>query len=358
MSTPEPTRLGTATVALGELVLDNGEALADARIAVRTWGRLDPAGSNAVVVCHALTGSANVDQWWGALLGRGRTLDPERDFIVCCNVLGSCYGSTGPASINPRTGNRWGGRFPAVTVADAVRAQRLVLDQLGVRRVRLVVGGSLGGMQALEWALQDERVAAAAVIAAPARHSAWSIAQSDAQRAAIAADPRWRDGDLDPADPPVDGLAAARRMAMCCYRTPRSLGDRFGRLRTSAGDRFQVESWLDHHGRALAQRFDAACYVCLTRMMDSHDIGRGRGGVGRALGSLAIPVLAVAINSDGLYPANEQLEIAEGAPLGELVVLHSPHGHDAFLIETAELDRLLLSFRGRAAAFRRRRLAS
>ncbi len=353
MSSAELSRIGTTVTKIGDFELESGEVIPDVVIAHRSWGRLTPTGTNAVVVCHALTGSPDVDLWWSDLLGSGRALDPDRDFIICCNILGSCYGSTGPAADWPETCKRWGGDFPSVTVADAVRAQRLVLDTLGVRGIRLVVGGSLGGMQALEWALQDSRVAAAAEIAAPARHSAWCITQSEAQRTAIAADPRWRGGHFEPDEPPVAGLAAARKMAMCSYRTPRSLGDRFGRQRTGDGH-FEIGAWLEFHGGALVDRFDAASYVQLTHTMDSHDVGRGRGGIERALGSLEIPILAVAIDSDGLYPPEEQLEIAELSPLGELGTIRSPHGHDAFLIETADLDQQLRSFRSRAASFRRR----
>jgi homoserine O-acetyltransferase len=353
MSTDTPLRLGSSTHELGNFDLENGEVVPGARIAYRTWGRLSATGANAVVVCHALTGSPDVDRWWSDLLGPGRTFDPDRDFVICCNVLGSCYGSTGPASLRQETGARWGSDFPEVTVADTVRAHRRVLDALGVRGIRLAVGGSLGGMQTLEWALQDPRVAAAAVIAAPARHSAWAIAGSEAQRSAITADPRWCDGHYDPADPPAAGLAAARMMAMCSYRTPRSLGERFDRRRADDG-RFEISSWLRYHGDDLVERFDASCYVQLTRTMDSHDVGRGRGGHDRALRSLTIPLLAIAIDSDGLYPPDEQLEIARLAPTAELAWLHSPHGHDAFLIETADLDGQLRAFRDRAGAYRRR----
>ena len=208
-------------------------------------------------------------------------------------------------------------------------------------------------MQTLEWAIQDPRVEAAAVVAAPARHSAWSIAISEAQRTAIAADPRWCDGHYDPASPPAAGLAAARQMAMCSYRTPTSLGERFDRRTTDDGE-FEVASWLAYHGAQLVDRFDAACYVGLTRTMDSHDVGRDRGGHRRVLEALGIPILAVAIDSDGLYPPAEQLEIAELAPLGELAWIRSPHGHDAFLMETADLDEQLQAFRNRASNYRRR----
>ncbi len=353
MSPTQIPRIGATIHELDDFELDSGETLSDARIAYRSWGRLTPTGTNAVVVCHALTGSPDVDLWWPELLGSGRTFDPDRDFIICCNVLGSCYGSTGPASFKPGTGERWGVDFPAITVADTVRAHRLVLDKLGVHGIRLVVGGSLGGMQTLEWALQDARVAAAAVVAAPARHPAWAIAQSQAQRAAIAADPNWCGGHYDPETPPAAGLAAARMMAMCSYRTPRSLDDRFGR-RPSDGDSFEIETWLRYHGDALVERFDAASYVQLTRTMDSHDVGRGRGGIEHALGSLDIPILAVAIDSDGLYPPDGQEEIAKLSPLGELGFIHSPHGHDAFLIESVDLDEQLRAFRDRVSSYRRR----
>jgi len=354
MSSANPRVIGTIIHELGDLKLESGEVLPDTRIAYRSWGRLSATADNAVVVCHALTGSPDVDLWWSGLLGPGRAFDPDRDFVICCNVLGSCYGSTGPASQAPEGRGRWGGDFPVVTVRDIVRAQRHLLDHLGVRGIRLVVGGSLGGMQALEWAIDDPRVQTAAIIAAPARHSAWSIAIAEAQRAAITADAHWCGGHYDPSSPPAGGLAAARKMAMCSYRTPLSLGERFDR-RTSNDGGFEVSDWLNHHGGKLVERFDAASYVRLTHAMDSHDVGRGRGGHRLVLAALEIPILAVAIDSDGLYPPAEQLEIAELAPLGEIAWLRSPHGHDAFLIETADLDEQLRAFRNRASTIRHRR---
>ncbi|MRR10504.1 alpha/beta fold hydrolase [bacterium] len=184
------------------LRLESGFVLPQVEIAYRTWGRLSSAADNAVVVCHALTGSADVDDWWAPLFGPGRALDPERDFIVCANALGGCYGSTGPTSPGP-DGLPWGGRFPAVTLRDQVLAQKQLVDALGIRRIRIVVGGSMGGLQALEWALLDpDRVETVAAIAASARHSAWALAWSEAQRQALAADPKYRDGHYDLADPP------------------------------------------------------------------------------------------------------------------------------------------------------------
>lgn len=190
----------------GAFALESGVRLPSVTVAYRTWGRLNARGDNAVLVCHALTGSADVDRWWGALLGPGRAFDPDRDFVVCSNVLGSCYGTTGPASPRPGGASRWGGDFPAVTVRDIVRVQAALLEALGVRRLRLVVGGSLGGMQVLEWALLfPERVDAIAPVAVSARHSAWCIGLSEAQRQAIYADPRWRGGRYPPTTGPRGG---------------------------------------------------------------------------------------------------------------------------------------------------------
>jgi homoserine O-acetyltransferase len=333
-----------APLELGPFELESGVRLPSLTVAYRSWGRLHPRGDNAVLVCHALTGSADVDRWWGALLGPGRALDPERDFVLCSNVLGSCYGTSGPASARPG-GGCWGAAFPAFTVRDVVRVQAALVERLGVRRLRLVLGGSLGGMQVLEWALLfPERVGAIVPIAASARHSAWCIALSEAQRQAIYADPRWRGGAYPADDAPEAGLAVARQIAMCTYRSRESLEPRFSR-ESDAEAGFAVASWLRHHGRALVERFDAASYVALTRAMDTHDVGRGRGGWREALGTVRAPALVVAVDSDVLYPPVEQAELAAALPNGRLARLRSPHGHDAFLIEADEVNRLVAEFR-------------
>ena len=329
----------------GPWPLESGAALPEVRVAFRTWGRLAPGGDNAVLVCHALTGSPDLDSWWPAILGPGRALDPERDFVVCSNLLGSCYGTTGPLSIPPGGERPYGPRFPRVTVRDMVQVQAALLDDLGVRRLRLVVGGSLGGMQALEWAaLHPERVDAVAALAVSGRHSAWCIALSEAQRQALFADPRWRGGDYAPGDPPAAGLAAARMVAMCTYRSRPGFEERFGRAQDEQG-RFAVENWLRAHGDRLVQRFDANAYVTLTRAMDGHDLARGRGSYPAALGAIRTPTLVVAIDSDVLYPPEEQLELAAALPAGRLRWLRSPHGHDAFLIEGEKVNALLAEFR-------------
>jgi homoserine O-acetyltransferase/O-succinyltransferase len=334
------------------LRLELGGALRGVRVAYRSWGRLAADGENAVVVCHALTGSADVDRWWPQMFGSGQALDPDRDFIVCSNILGSCYGTTGPTSIDPETGRAYLGAFPSYTVRDMVRLQAALMRGLGVRRIRAVIGGSLGGMQTLEWALMyPELVESIVPIANPARHSAWAIGLSEAQRQAIFADPRWRDGQYDPSKPPAAGLAAARMMAMCTYRGFESYQERFAR-RLQAADLFAMESYLRYQGQQLVERFDAATYVGLTEAMDSHDVARGRGEFGEVLRGLKLPALVVSIDSDVLYPPCEQAEIAGALPNARMAILHSPHGHDAFLIEVEELSSLVAEFRGRSSIAR------
>ena len=331
----------------GGLALELGGRLPEVRVGYRTWGRLDAEGSNAVVVCHALTGSADADLWWTRLFGPGRALDPERDFIVCSNILGSCYGTTGPTSLEPATGRPYLGAFPAITIRDMVRVQRALLDALGARRVRMVIGGSLGGMQVLEWALlYPELVESVVFIASTARHSAWCIGLSEAQRQAIFADPRWKDGQYDAADPPIAGLAAARMMAMVSYRSQPSFELRFAR-RPQTEDLFAIESYLRYQGQQLVDRFDPATYVTLTRAMDTHDVSRGRGDFDDVLRGMRQPTLVVSIDSDVLYWPWEQREVARLVPGARLAVLDSPHGHDAFLIDVDRLSDMVADFRGR-----------
>ncbi len=324
--------------------LESGARLANVEIAFRTWGELAPARDNAVLVCHALTGSADVDRWWPGVLGAGRALDPERDFVVAANVLGGCYGTTGPASPRPGSAELWGPDFPAITVRDQVRLQRRLLDRLSVERLALVVGGSLGGMQALEWAISEPaRVEAAAVVSAPGRQGAWAIALSALGRRAIELDPEFRGGRYPSGSPPARGLALARSVAMASYRSPQGLGARFGRDREEA--EFAVDRWLSWHGRELVDRFDANSYLALLAAMDTHDVARARGSWAAVLRAVEIPVLLVASSSDQLYPPEESLELATLLPNAEWVTIANPHGHDAFLIEQGVVDRALADFR-------------
>ena len=293
------------------------------QIGYRTWGRLNRAGNNAVLVCPALTGNADVDQWWSGLLGPGRALDPEQEFIIAADVLGGCGWTSGP------TLESAGEEFPAVSVRAMVHAQRLLLDHLGVKTLRLVIGGSLGGMQALEWAVgHPERVDAAAVIAAPARQTAWARAFNHIQRRAL---------ELD------DSLDLARMVAMISYRHWDNLNPRFD----AADPEDPTGAWLDHHGRALTERFDHHAYLRLAEAMDRHDVGSGRGDVAQALRATEVPTLLIGISTDLLYPPAELEQIAREMPDAELKILNAPQGHDAFLIEQEAINDLVASFRCR-----------
>lgn len=328
--------------------LECGEHLSKVQVAYRTWGRLNDRQDNVVLICHALTGSADADRWWGQMFGQGRAFDPQRDFIVCINLLGSCYGTTGPRSINPLTGRIYGADFPEITLRDMVEVQWALLHQLKVRGIQLAIGGSLGGMLVLEWALMFPQMVRTVVsIAASGRHSAWCIGLSEAQRQAIYADPRWANGDYDAETPPHSGLAAARMMAMCTYRSRGSFENRFSRQRQNDGNHFSIESYLHHQGQKLGDRFEAASYVVLTKAMDSHDVARGRGEYFNVLNGIQQPTLVVSYKSDVLYPTDEQEELSAALPHAELVLSSSPHGHDAFLIDVGDLAEFVGDFRQR-----------
>ncbi|TFD81192.1 homoserine O-acetyltransferase MetX [Cryobacterium fucosi] len=351
---------------VGPLRFEAGGSLGAVRIAYETWGELSPSRDNAVLVLHALTGDSHLvgaagdghvtAGWWGGIVGPGLAIDTDRWFVVAPNMLGGCQGSTGPASLAP-DGTEWGTRFPYLTIRDQVAAQMAFGDRLGIDRWAAVVGGSMGGMHALEWAIEaPERVARVAVLAAPPVTTADQIALNSVQIEAIRSDPLFRSGDYyDADDGPTRGLALARRMALLNYRSPAELNLRFERAWQSeisplgAGGRFAVESYLDFHGNKFTRRFDANSYITLVQAMDSHDVGRGRGGVAAALSRVTARAVVVGIDSDRLFPVEGQRRIArhlrhniDGA---DPVVLESGYGHDGFLIETetigAQLDRLL-----------------
>lgn len=327
--------------------LESGKDLIGVQVAYRTWGHLNAAGDNAVLVCHALTGWADLDIWWEPLLGPGRALDPDRSFIICSNILGSCYGTTGPTSIDPKTGIAYGPTFPAITVRDMVRLQGVLLEALGVRSLQLAIGGSLGGMQVLEWALlYPDRVRAIAVIAAPGRHSAWCIGLGESQRQAIYTDPNWQNGYYSAKQQPDRGLAVARMIAMSTYRSWANFSDRFGRQVKSdcVTESFAIVDYMRYQGKKLVERFDANTYITLTHAMDSHDLTRRDRDYHTVLSSIQQPALIVAINSDILYPPVEQEELAALIPNAELQWLESPHGHDAFLIDMDVLNSLVVRF--------------
>ena len=323
------------------VALEFGGVLPRVRVAYRTWGRPRP---NATLVCHALTGSADADDWWAGLFGPGRALDPDEDFVVCVNVLGGCYGTTGPTSRPPGRFEPYGAQFPAVTIRDLVHMQARLLDHLHVDTLDLVVGGSMGAMQVLEWALlYPERVRAIAPIAAGPTQSAWAIALSEAQRQAIIADPGYAGGEYRLGAGPADGLAAARSMAMISYRSPHNFETRFDRRKAESGD-FDVQSYLKYQGAKLVDRFDANTYLTLIDAMDTHDVGRDRTSVTDALAAIDQPALVMSISSDGLYPAGEVAAMARQLSNSELIEIDAREGHDSFLIEVEEINRHLADF--------------
>ena len=344
----------------GPLALEAGGVLPGVRLAYETWGELDASASNAVLVLHALTGDSHVagppgpghpsPGWWEALVGPGRTLDPQRWFVVAPNIVGGCQGSTGPSSSAP-DGRPWGSRFPLVTARDTAAAETALADVLGVERWACVIGGSMGGMRALEWAATEpERVERLFLLASPAATSADQIGWAAPQLTAIRTDPGWNGGDYYDAPPgsgPHVGLGIARRIAHLSYRSALELDTRFGRAHQDgehpwAGGRYSVESYLDHHGAKLVRRFDAGSYVRLTELMNAHDVGRGRGGLAAGLARITARTLVAGVSSDRLYPLEQQAELVAGIPgAAELEVIDSPYGHDSFLIEAATVNRLL-----------------
>lgn len=337
------------TVPIGDLQLESGTVLRDVRIAVETCGKLQPTRDNVILVCHALTGDARAvgteenPGWWRGLMGPGCWIDTEHYFIVTMNVIGGCGGSTGPTSINPLTGRRYAVEFPAVTIRDMVKAQFRCLRQMGFSRVHAVIGGSMGGMQSLEWGVMYPFFARKIVtIAASSQLSPMAIAYNDIGRQAIQSDRNWRNGYYEPGEGPKDGLSIARMVGMVTYRTEMLFEERFGRKLQKAGEvtdpgaLFEVESYLRYQGEKLVRRFDANSYLYLLKAMDTHDVGRGRGGVDEALKRIEADVFVVGIKEDMLFPIRLQRDLHRRlVRLGkrsELVEISSIYGHDAFLV--------------------------
>jgi homoserine O-acetyltransferase len=342
------------------LELEAGDRLPEVTVAYETWGTLSAARDNAVLVLHALTGDSHVSGrpgpghptpgWWDALVGPGRVLDTDEWFVVAPNVLGGCQGTTGPSSAAP-DGRPWGSRFPRITIRDQVAAEALLADAIGIERWASVLGGSMGGMRALEWAVTSpERVNALLLLAVGAYATAEQIGLQGTQIHAVRADGRFNGGDYYDAAPgqgPHLGLGVARRMAHLSYRSEDEMAQRFGRTPQQGedplhGGRYAIESYLDHHAAKLAWRFDANSYVVLTEAMNHHDVGRGRGGVAEALARITASTVVGGIDSDRLYPPYLQKELARlipGADGAHLV--RSPYGHDAFLIESDQVAELV-----------------
>ncbi|UQC91291.1 homoserine O-acetyltransferase [Colletotrichum lupini] len=365
--------------------LESGEELFDCSIAYKTWGKLNEQSDNALVICHALTGSSDVSDWWSPLIGPGKAFDPRHFFIFCGNVLGSPYGSASPLTINPGTGQRYASEFPQTTVRDDVRAHKMVLDALGVKSVAAVIGGSMGGMTTLEWPLCTPSgfVRNIVPIATAADHSAWGISWAETQRQCIYSDPKYDDGYYEPIPEgqPSAGLAAARMIAMLTYRSCTSFDSRFGRKpprnpqipreppldlpRTDASimemprprrDRdsqrkqnpsFSAQGYLHYQGEKFINRFDANCYLHITNKMDSHDVTYGRTqpsgdeGLAEVLSRVPPGALVIGVETDALFLPEQQKRLATNLPSASLHVLKSSDGHDGFLLEFEQLDTLI-----------------
>jgi homoserine O-acetyltransferase len=352
------------TYTFDSLPLQRGGQFGPVTLAYETWGTLNAERDNAILITHALTGSSHAyDEerpndakaaWWNPLIGPGRPFDTSRYFVICSNILGGCYGSTGPSSIDPRSGRPYGIHFPIVYIRDMVNAQRALIDHLGIRQLAMVAGGSIGGQQALEWAVTyPELVQKVAVVAATAALTAQAVAFSEVGRQAILADPRWQGGDYLAGEGPSVGLAIARMLAMITYQSEESMEMRFGRQPATRGiastpgepvelgGRFDVEDYLYYQGEALVRRFDANSYLYISRAMDLYDMSDGYPSIEAALRRLRSKALFIGIRSDFLFPAARVRWLAEQVrSLGghaTYVELDSPHGHDAFLKEWKQM---------------------
>ena len=358
----------------GELILESGQRLGPVTIAYETYGQLDEKAGNAVIIFHALSGNSHAagvysdrDEkpgWWDNMVGPGKGIDTEKYFVICSNILGSCYGSTGPGSINPATGKPYGLSFPLITVADMAMAQKRLLDHLGIKRVLCAIGGSIGGMQALEWAVSYPEVVRSVVpIASTCRRSALSIGLSEAQRQAIMADANWNGGDYYGQEPPNKGLALARIIGHITYLSEASMERKFGRrLQENSAfgfdfsTDFQVESYLHYQGQKFVERFDANSYLYITKAMDYFDLGeqRGDGSLVKAISRARAKFLVVSFSSDWLYPTAQSREMVKAMKLAGRDVsfceIKTDFGHDSFLLAHEQLTRLISGFLKRILA--------
>lgn len=357
------------------LFLESGEKLPQVEVAFQTYGKLNAAKDNAILICHALTGNAHAAGiiteeeianssnyeflhkynlmfkgkagWWNELIGPGKTFDTNKYYVISSNILGSCYGTTGPSSRLDGLNKRFNLKFPGITVRDMVNVQKALAEYLGVNKIKTVTGGSLGGMQVLEWAaMYGDMLDSVIPIATSAAHSPWAIGLGDSSRSAIMNDENWRNGNYEAQ--PKEGLALARKIAMLSYRSKPSFDKKFGRTvkRNNNNDKelYQVESYLNYQGKKLVDRFDANTYLYLSYAMDNHDLSRNRVELSDVLKSISIPSLNIGIDSDILYPAAEQKEIAKQLPNATYTELNSIHGHDAFLIEFGQLENIIEQF--------------
>ena len=343
----EPSYEGDFTVSEVPFRLDAGDSLASVTLHYALYGTLSPRRDNVLLVCHALSGSARVADWWPQLFGAGLPFDLSRFAVLGINVLGSCYGSTGPTSIDPATGRPYGSDFPTISILDMVRAQAKLVEHLGITRLHAVIGGSIGGMQALTWATEYPHCVPRCLVVGTAPLSAMGLAMNHLQRQAIRTDAAWQNGHYPLDEPPRAGLALARGLAMCSYKSPELFAHRFARNpdRSGTGD-FDVAGYLDHQGRLFNDRFDANSYLIISRAMDAYDLGRTPEKEAQALARIRARVRLVGIRSDWLFPpadirALTDRMVAAGVD-ARYTELDSTHGHDGFLADADSLAPLLL----------------
>src|SRR4051794_23865945 len=352
------------SVRFDSVLLDSGQTLTQVDVAYETYGTLNAARSNAILVLHAFSGDAHAagishegkPGWWDNMIGPGKGFDTNRYFVICANVLGGCRGTTGPSSINPATGCPYAMSFPVITIGDMVRLQKMLIDSLGIPRLLAVSGGSMGGMQALQWVVAyPDQVVAAIPIASTARHSAQQIAFNEVGRQAIMADPDWADGDYYGKKPPARGLAVARMVGHITYMSDDSMREKFGRRFRDSSDAlpdfskvFEVESYLRYRGSQFVDRFDANSYLYITKAMDLIDVTNGHGSLAAALERATARFLVMSFTSDWLYPTYQSLEIVSALRGRNRDVafceLPSNYGHDAFLVDVAEQTDLVRGF--------------
>ncbi len=347
------------------IALDGGITLEPVQVAYETYGQLNAAKTNAILILHAFSGDAHAagnDQesgapgWWDNMIGPGKGFDTDKYFVICSNVLGGCRGTSGPSSVNPQTGCPYAMTFPPVTIPDMVRLQKMLIDHLGIERLLAVSGGSMGAMQALEWAVAyPDSVAAAIPIAGTARHSPQQIAFNEVGRQAIMADPDWNEGNYYSKRPPARGLSVARMVGHITYMSDQSMREKFGR-RLRDQNQFEVESYLRYRGSQFVDRFDANSYLYITKAMDYYDLTAERHSLSAAFENVKARFLVISFTSDWLYPSYQSLEIVRALRGRNCDVayceLPSNYGHDAFLVNVAEQAELVRGFL--ASTFRER----
>lgn len=312
--------------------LEAGGILPEVELAYQVLGELNEDKSNVVWICHAFTGSQDVVDWWQGLVGHGKLFSPDKHYIICANVLGSHYGSTGPLSINPTTGKPYFHSFPTITIRDIVNSFDLLRDHLGISCIKTCIGGSLGGQQAVEWAIsQPEVIENLILVATNAQHSPWGIAFNESQRMAIEIDPTWKESHPTAG---IEGMKAARATALISYRNYETYGITQARQDESLDKPYRAVTYQRYQGEKLATRFNAYSYFVLSKVMDSQDVGRGRGGIVKALGKIKAKTLVMGIKSDALFPITEQEFLGKHIPGATFQAIDSLYGHDGFLIES------------------------